>query len=100
MDVQKFCFLEMAAKEPELVQVCADLLMDLKNILNSIVAWSSNIAVHLDHMNELPAKLEIKQGVESIDSLIDTYRLIAAQRVALLKRINFLKYQKKTPLAT
>jgi hypothetical protein len=50
-------------------------------------------------MNELPAKLEIKQGVESIDSLIDTYRLIAAQRLALLKRIKVLKSQKITPLA-
>ena len=99
MDIEKFCFLEIAAKEPELTAVCADLLMDLKNILSSIVGWSSNIAVNLEHMNETPAKLVINQSVLSLDSLIDTYKLIAEQRKVLLKRIKVLKSQKITPLA-
>jgi hypothetical protein len=90
----------MSCKEPELTLVCADLLMDLKNILSSVVGWSSNIAVHIEHLNQVPAKLEINEAVESIDSLIEDYWIIAAQRKVLLKRIVYLKSLKLTPCAT
>jgi hypothetical protein len=91
MDTQKFQFVISSSLEPELVSILANLLMDLKNILSSIVGWSSNIAVSLDHMNEVPAKLEINQAVLSLESLVASYKLIASQRKAIIQRIEHFK---------
>jgi len=99
MDTQKFAFLQASSDESLLILESANLLMDIKNILASIVAHSSMIAVNLEQLNSIPSKLEINNSVLSISGLVESYTLISEQRKLLMKRLNYIKSLKITHCA-
>jgi hypothetical protein len=97
MDVQKFMFALSEANPSVLNMHAANLLMDIKNCCFSIVAYSSEMACCISCLSIDENKRKVDECMTAISSLSETYKLLAAQRKAILVRLQEIKKRSYIP---